>query len=144
AYQKPLQIRVKKLLYSLAFINPKILGPNSEFITSSIIKAAKESNFSKEPVKTQFDSIAPLVLSPTLTLIDIMTREDKSNNQQGRSKPPNQGHRSGYGLENNKALDKSGIAAIIRQMSDSFKEIAKEIRDARPQAFPRETNIIPV
>ncbi|CAG8703370.1 9575_t:CDS:1, partial [Funneliformis caledonium] len=36
----------------------------------------------------------------------------------------------GYRFENNETLDKSGIAAIIRQMSDSFKGIAKEIRDA--------------
>ncbi|CAG8769287.1 6793_t:CDS:1, partial [Funneliformis caledonium] len=77
AYQKLLQIRVEKLLYSLTFINPKILGPNSEFITSSIIKVAKELNFFKEPVKIQFDLIVPLVLSLTLTPIDIMTGEDK-------------------------------------------------------------------
>src|SRR5687768_10305862 len=82
-----------------------------------------------------------------------MTGEDKSNNQQGGSGPPKQVHRNDskdewrdenedYG--DNEMLDKSGIAAIIRQMSDSFNGIAKEIRDARPQAFPRETNIIPV
>ncbi|CAG8496044.1 13958_t:CDS:2 [Funneliformis caledonium] len=126
---------------SLTFINPKILGPNSNFITSSIIKAAKESNFFKEPVKIQFDSIAPLVLNPTLTLIDIITGKNKSNNQQGRSRPPKQGQRSDpkdewkdenkdYRLEDNEALGNKGIIAIIRQMSDSFKGIAKEIRDA--------------
>src|SRR3954454_18423118 len=157
-YRKPVQIRVEKLLYSLTFINPKVLGPNSGLITSSVIKAAKESNFFKEPVITQFDSIVPLVISPTLTPIDIMTGEEnknKNNNQHSGLKPPNQGHRSGlqdewgnddesYGFKNNEALNNNSIAAIIKQMSDSFKGIAKEIRDARPQAFPRETNIIPV
>ncbi|CAG8702188.1 12810_t:CDS:1, partial [Funneliformis caledonium] len=88
AYQKPLQIKVEKLLYSLTFINPKILGPNSEFVTSSIIKVAKESNFFKELVETQFDPIALLKISSTLTLINIMTGKDKSNNQQGGSRSP--------------------------------------------------------
>ncbi|CAG8518851.1 14434_t:CDS:2 [Funneliformis caledonium] len=59
-----------------------------------------------------------------------MTEEDKSNNQQGRLKPPNQGYRKDYRLKDNETLDNNGIAAIIRQMSDFFKGISKEIRNA--------------
>ncbi|CAG8628179.1 14878_t:CDS:1, partial [Funneliformis caledonium] len=100
-YHKLLQIRVEKLLYSLTFINPKVLEPNSDFVTLSVIKVAKESNFFKELVKTQFDSIAPLVISLTLTPINIITGEDKNKNtsQQSGLRSSTEKHQSGFDEE---------------------------------------------